>query len=149
MSGLKEQVLKEHPNYTVYFRQICKVCGVGNLILTNRRLTFLNRIALSEEQIEHVKKLAQDGSVSKSVDYVLSLDSRNFEVPLKLIQSVGLRLSVLGFALQVTYRDKSGRSDVIKFKFKPSMMERLIKFVSHENAWKKAIKRELKRIAAQ
>ena len=52
----EEAVIKEYPNYT-YWLEGYQLARVGNLILTNERLIFLNLVALSKRQAEDFQEL--------------------------------------------------------------------------------------------
>lgn len=84
----KEQTIKEYPNVT-YWLEGRQVLGWGNLILTNERLLFLNRIPeLPDWQAEQARKLSAEGDFSKMVDFTLKLHKKNFQIPLSSITVV-------------------------------------------------------------
>ena len=53
----EEVVLKEYPRST-HRMEGQRVIGVGNLILTNERLVFLNRVPLNDEEVEYLQKFS-------------------------------------------------------------------------------------------
>ena len=88
-SERKEVVLKEYPNSTRWIKGQL-ILGVGNLILTNERLVFLNGVELSSRQIAYVKKLSETGDTSKMIDYAITLHKKNFEVLLSSVISASM-----------------------------------------------------------
>ena len=55
----EEFIIKEYPNYT-HWLEGSQAIGIGNLILTSRRLVFLNQLPpLTEAEIEHLQKFSQ------------------------------------------------------------------------------------------
>jgi len=105
-----EVVLKEYPNSSRWLREKA-VIGVGNLILTNERLVFLYRVALSPRQMETVKQLSETAKVNKMIDFALTLHRRNFQVPLSSVISANIcRYCLLPFPrpyLHISYRGGS------------------------------------------
>jgi len=86
----KEGVLKEYPKSTRWMKGQ-QIIGVGNLILTNERLVFLNGVELSPRQIATIRKLSETGKTNKIIDFALTLHKRNFEVPLSSVISANMR----------------------------------------------------------
>jgi len=106
----REVVLKEYPNSTRWMKGQL-VIGVGNLILTNERLVFLNQVVLSPRQIEHIRKLSEAAKTNKIIDFALTLHKRNFEVPLSSVISAKMsRYCLFPFPrpyLSISYRGGS------------------------------------------
>ncbi len=106
----KEVVLKEYPNSTRWIKGQL-IVGVGNLILTNERLVFLNGVKLSPRQIAHIRKLTETGSTNKIIDFALTLHKKNFEVPVSSVISAKMsRYCFLPFPrpyLRISYRGGS------------------------------------------
>ena len=106
----EEVVLKEYPNSTRWVEGQ-QVIGVGNLILTNERLVFLNRVVLSPRQTETVQKLSETAKTSKIIDFALTLHKRNFQVPLSSVISANMsRYCLFPFPrpyLRISYRGGS------------------------------------------
>ncbi|MDO8567646.1 MAG: hypothetical protein Q7R57_02900 [Dehalococcoidales bacterium] len=94
MSNVKEKVIKEYPTSTRWLEGR-KILGVGNLILTNKRLIFLNQVALSDMQMEALKKISEGGDLDKITDYALDLHKSNFDVPLTSVNSARVGLYTL------------------------------------------------------
>ncbi len=86
----KEVVLKEYPKFTRWMKGQL-VLGVGNLILTNERLVFLNQVVLTPRQIATWRKLLETGNTNKQIDFTLTLHKKNFEVPLSSVISANMR----------------------------------------------------------
>lgn len=105
----EEMVLKEYPRFTQWIEEK-KVKGVGNLILTNRRLIFLHQLPLDEEDLERLRRLSERTTTSQMLDFARTLYSNNFQVWLSSIVSVKTRLySSLPFprfCLRIDYSDK-------------------------------------------
>lgn len=91
MSDFKERVIKEYPSSTRWMEGR-KILGVGNLILTNKRLIFLNQVVLSDQQMEALKKISEGGDFDKITDYALDLHKNNFDVPLTSVISAKVGL---------------------------------------------------------
>jgi len=106
----KEVVLKEYSNSTRWIKGQLTL-GVGNLILTNERLVFLNRVVLSPRQIATWRKLSETGNTNKQIDFTLTLHKKNFEVPLSSVISAKMsRYCLLPFPrpyLRISYRGGS------------------------------------------
>ena len=103
----KEVVLKEYPKFTRWMKGQL-VLGVGNLILTNERLVFLNQVVLTPRQIATWRKLLETGNTNKQIDFTLTLHKKNFEVPLSSVISAKMsRYCLLPFPrpyLSISYR---------------------------------------------
>ena len=103
----KEVVLKEYPKFTRWMKGQL-VLGVGNLILTNERLVFLNQVVLTPRQITTWRKLLETGNTNKQIDFTLTLHKKNFEVPLSSVISAKIsRYCLLPFPrpyLSISYR---------------------------------------------
>jgi len=85
-----EIFLREYPNVT-YWLKGRQVLGAGNLILTTRRLIFLNRVALADWQLDKIRELSEAG-FHQLTDFALKLHKNNFQIPLERISGVRLGL---------------------------------------------------------
>ena len=116
----KEVVIKEYPHSTRWLEGR-EVIGAGNLILTNERLIFLNRVALTEEQTENLRKLSEGATTSRMIDFALSLHKKNFQVPLSSVTSVRTGLySILPFprpCLRIYYRSEKEKKRIKTISF--------------------------------
>ena len=117
----EEVVLKEYPRYT-HRMEGQQVIGVGNLILTNERLVFLNRVPLNEEEVEYLQKFSGKATTKRTIDLALTLHKKNFQVPLSSVISVKTGLySILPFprpCLRISYRsEKKKKIKTISFMF--------------------------------
>ena len=117
----EEVVLKEYPRSTRRMEGQ-QVIGVGNLILTNERLVFLNRVPLNDEEVEYLQKFSGKATTKRTIDLALALHKKNFQVPLSSVISVKTRLySILPFprpCLHISYRsEKKKRIKTISFVF--------------------------------
>ncbi len=92
-----EIVLKEYPKSTRWVEGQ-QVIGVGNLILTNKRLIFLHQVSLSDQQIEKLQELSKERKLEITPESALALHKKNFQVPLTSVVSVKVGLySLLPF----------------------------------------------------
>lgn len=111
----EEVVIKEYPRSTRWLEGQ-QIIGVGNLILTNKRLVFLNQVILTNEQIENFRKLSEGVAVNRMTDFVLTLHKKNFQIPLSSLISVKVGLfSLLPFprpCLRIFYRSQKKKERV-------------------------------------
>ena len=109
-----EAVLKEYPNSTRWIDGR-RLLGEGNLILTNERLVFLNRVVLSERQAEKVEEL-EGAPITEILDFALTLHKKNFQIPLSSIMAADRHrfalLPLPRYLLRVTYQ--GGRRQIEK-----------------------------------
>ena len=97
MNDKNEIIIKEYPNSTRWVEGRDTI-GTGNLILTSKRLTFLNRVELSDKQIERIHELSAKATTSRLIDYALTLHKMNFQIPLSSVTWVRMGLySLLPF----------------------------------------------------
>ena len=94
---------------------------LGNLVLTNRRLIFLNIIQSGPEVDASIKKLA-DAPMETVLNYAYKLNPDNFQIPLSAI--AGLKIGAYNWTpiphvcLSVVYYDGSStRSRMAAFQF--------------------------------
>jgi hypothetical protein len=110
--GPAEVVLREYPSVT-YWLKGRQALGAGNLILTTRRLIFLNRVALADWQLDRIRELSEAG-FDQLADFVLKLHKNNFQIPLERVSSIRLGLfSMFPFprlCMRVHYRGPRKRS---------------------------------------
>jgi hypothetical protein len=83
----KEKVIKEYPNLSIWLDGNV-VQGYGNLILTNDRLMFLNRVALEDWQLEKARELSSENDFNKIVEFTLKLHKKNFQIPLSSVTDI-------------------------------------------------------------
>jgi hypothetical protein len=83
-----ERIIKEHRKWTQWI-ETPRALRLGNLVLTNRRLIFLNIIQSSPDVKENIKKLA-DAPVETVLNYAYKLNRDNFQIPLSAI--AGLKI---------------------------------------------------------
>ncbi len=117
----EEVVLKEYPRFTRRMEGQ-QVIGVGNLILTNERLVFLNRVPLNDEEVEYLQKFSGKATTKRTIDLALTLHKKNFQVPLSSVISVKTGLySILPFprpCLHISYRsEKKKKIKAVSFMF--------------------------------
>ena len=91
MNDKDEIIIKEYPNSTRWMEGRNTI-GIGNLILTSKRLTFLNRVELSDQQIERIQELSAKATTSRLIDYALTLHKMNFQIPLSSVTRVRVGL---------------------------------------------------------
>jgi hypothetical protein len=115
-----ERIIKEHRKWTQWI-QTPKKLRLGNLVLTNRRLMFLNVIQSSPEVTESIKKLA-DAPMDVVLDHAYKLNGDNFQMPLSAI--AGLKIGAYNWTpiphvcLSVVFFDgNSARSRMVAFQF--------------------------------
>ena len=116
----QEFAVKEYPNATRLLEGK-KVIGVGNLILTNERLVFLYRVPLDEQEVEYIQKLSEKATTARLLDVALTLDKRNFQIPLSSVIGAKTGLySLLPFPrprLRVYYRSERKKKQVKELSF--------------------------------
>lgn len=100
--------------------------GEGALILTNRRLLFLNRVPPGQRVDEALKKVT--GQPMRMVlDQAMALDKNNFQIPLQNITRGRLGafswFPLPHFCLMVDYLDKSKQERTASFQFRRPMAE--------------------------
>ena len=115
-----ERIIKEHRKWTQWI-QTPKKLRLGNLVLTNRRLMFLNVIQSSPEVTESIKKLA-DAPMEVVLDHAYKLNGDNFQIPLSAI--AGLKIGAYNWTpiphvcLSIVFFDgNSTRSRMAAFQF--------------------------------
>lgn len=117
----EEVVIKEHPKFTYCWEEGEKVRG-GNLILTNKRLLFLNPVMLDEKKIERWRKLVEGGTTTEQLEFSISLHKKNFQIPLPLITSVKhvwrFAFPFPSLRMEITYRSPKKKEKVLTFQFK-------------------------------
>jgi hypothetical protein len=87
----KEHVIKEYPDRT-FWLEGKKLTGMGNLILTSKRLIFLNLVALEEWQIKEAQQLLKENDLNKIIQHTLKLHKKNFQIPLSSITRVRMEM---------------------------------------------------------
>ena len=111
----EEVVLKEYPRFTRRMEGQ-QVIGVGNLILTNERLVFLNRVPLNDEEVKYLQKFSGKATTKRTIDLALTLHKKNFQVLLSSVISVKTGLySILPFprpCLRISYRSEKKKKQI-------------------------------------
>ena len=87
----EEQVIREYPNRT-FWLEGKKLSGMGNLILTNKRLIFLNLVALEESQMKEAQQLLKENDLNKTIQHAIKLHKKNFQIPLSSITRVRMEM---------------------------------------------------------
>ena len=115
-----EKIIKEHRKWTQWIQTPRKL-RLGNLVLTNRRLIFLNIIQSSPEVNESIKKLA-DAPIEIVLNQAFKLNGDNFQMPLSAI--AGLKIGAYNWTpiphvcLSVVYYDgKNPQRRMVAFQF--------------------------------
>jgi len=102
-----EKIIKEHRKWTQWIQTPRKL-RLGNLVVTNHRIIFLNTISSSPEVTENIKKLA-DSPTESVLNYAFTLNRDNFQIPLSNV--VGLKLGAYNwtpiphFCLSIVFVD--------------------------------------------
>ena len=68
----EEVVIKGYPRSTRWLEGQ-QIMGVGNLLLTNERLVFLNQVVLTNEESANFRKLSERATVNRMMDFALTL----------------------------------------------------------------------------
>jgi hypothetical protein len=115
-----EIIIKEHRKWTQWI-QTPKKLRLGNLVLTNRRLIFLNIIQSSPEVTDSIKKLA-DAPIEIVLNQAFKLNGDNFQIPLSAV--AGLKIGAYNWTpiphvcLSVVFYDgKKPQSRMVAFQF--------------------------------
>jgi hypothetical protein len=143
-----ETILKEHRRWTRWI-EARWMKGEGNLVLTDRRLLFLHRIEGSPEVMANIKRLA-DAPMTTVLDYALTLNKNNFQLPLSSITRVGIGaftwLPLPRFCLTVSYLNSKKRVlRTVAFQFRRPISEVIFHpQITTDWGWVKAIKRATK-----
>jgi len=142
-----EKIIKEHRRWTRWLESQT-VAREGNLVLTNRRLLFLNRIAPNEVVNTNIKKLA-DAPMDQVLDYAFTLSKKNFQMPLSEIRRIGVGIFTLypypRFCLTVSYRPrKNEKAKTFAFQFRDEANKNIMKLqLAEDYRWAKAIKQAI------
>jgi hypothetical protein len=143
-----ERILKEHRKWTQWIAYP-RILPLGNLVLTNRRLIFLNKIQSSPQVTENIKKLA-DAPMETVLNYAFTLNRDNFQIPLSAIGAV--RVGAFRWnpfphvCLSVVYFDgKNTSSRLASFQFiRPIKQTILHPQLFVDIGWVRAINRAIK-----
>ena len=146
-SASEEVVIKESPNST-HLLEGNQVRAAGNLILTNRRLVFLRRVALTEKEIKNIQKLSQEVNQEKLIQFALTLHKKNFQIPLSSIVSAKLGSYFIfpspPWHMRVAYRTASNKVKTINFRFTLPLFKRLLMSEFPTLGWISAINKAVK-----
>ncbi len=114
-SASEEVVMKEYPRSSRWLEGQ-QVIGVGNLVLTGKRLVFLNQVPLEKKEIEYFRKLSEGASTSRVIDLALTLHKNNFQIPLSSLIQVKTGLySIFPFprpCLRISYRSEKKKKQI-------------------------------------
>ena len=146
----EEVVLKEYPRSTRWLKGQ-QVVGVGNLILTNQRLVFLNQVELTQRQIEDLQKLRMNSAkTNEEIDFALTLHKSNFQIPLSSVISANMsRYCLFPFPrpyLSISYRGGSKSAEkTLGFMFTIPLLKGFYQLeLTTVWAWAQIIRRALK-----
>jgi hypothetical protein len=143
-----ERTLKEHRHWTQWIENP-RAMRLGSLVLTNRRLIFLHKIQSSPDVKDNIKKLA-DAPTETVLNYALTLNRSNFQIPLSSIGNV--RIGAFNcnplphICLTVTYFDgKCPTSKRASFQFiRPIKQTILNPQIVVDIGWARTIKQAMK-----
>ena len=142
-----EVVIKEHPRITLWLED-SEVKAGGNLVLTNQRLVFLKQVELTPAKAEQLQKLSLEGNTSELIKYALSMNKKNFHLPLSSIISVktGVFFTFPRFnlCLRLTYRSPSKKPKRLTFLFKTAFIRVLFRSEPLTMEWVRAVKKAIK-----
>ena len=114
-----EIIIKEHRKWTQWIETPRRL-RLGNLVVTNRRVIFLNKISSSPEVTEHIRKLA-DAPTEDVLNYAYTLDRDNFQVPLSMITSLKIGAynwtPIPHICLTIVFVDKRATTRMAAFQF--------------------------------
>ena len=140
-----EVVLREYPHSTRWMEGQ-QVKGVGNLVLTTKRLAFLHQVPINEEEITRLRKLSEKVTTTGMIDIALSLHGKNFQVPLSSVTAVKTGLhSMFPFprvCLRVYCRSKRKDVRLLNFMFTIPLWKGWFQLeLTTVKAWARAIER--------
>lgn len=143
----EEFVMKEYPKYTQLIEGK-RVIGIGNLILTNKRLIFLHGLPLDEEDLTRLQRMSEKATTSKMLDIACSLHEKNFHVLLSSIDSVKTSLYTPlpfpRFCLRIDYTSKK-KPDRLTFMFTIPLWKGLFQLeLTTVMAWSQYIRTAMK-----
>ena len=142
-----EKVIREHRRWTRWLESQT-IAREGNLVLTNRRLLYLNRIAPDEAVSANIKKLA-DSPMETVLNYAFTLNQKNFQIPLSEIRRIGVGIFTLypypRFCLTVSYLPNSrSKQKTVAFQFRDVTSKSIFKLqLAEDYRWAKAIKQAI------
>ncbi len=146
---VEEFVIKEYPNTTRWLEER-RILGVGNLILTNRRLAFLHQVLVTDHHKQALQKLSGK-TTSEIMEYALRLHQKNFEIPITAITEVKSKrfatFPMPRFYLEVTYwKEKKKKEGILSFMFTISLLRGFFQLeYTVVKSWVWAIERAVKR----
>ena len=115
-----ERIIKEHRKWTQWIQTPRKL-RLGNLVLTNRRLIFLNIIQSGPEVASSIKKLA-DAPMETVLNHAYKMNPDNFQIPLSAV--AGIKIGAYNWTpiphvcLSVVYFDgKNPQHRMVAFQF--------------------------------
>ena len=124
-----EKIIKEHRKWTQWIETPRKL-RLGNLVVTNRRLIFLNIITSSPEVTANIRKLA-DSPTEQVLNYAYTLNRDNFQIPLSSI--MGLKIGAYNWTpiphicLTIVFVDKHAATRMAAFQFIRPYKQTLLK----------------------
>ncbi len=143
-----ESIIRQHRRWTRWVVRN-REAGIGNLILTNRRLLFLHRISSSPEVKASIKQLA-DAPMEQVLDHALTLHKYNFQIPLTSIIHSGLavffQFPFPHFCLRVSYmQGKKMNIYSVSFQFLRTLMDMVLhpQFIE-DISWSKSIDKAIR-----
>jgi len=149
IQGTGERIIREYPNSTRWLEGQ-RILGVGNLILTTKRLVFLNQVAPSERQVQKLQELSGAPN-SRLLNFAIGMHKNNFQIPLSALVHAKLVMSgflpIPRFCLRLAYHEKGKGSPTKEsdFLFTIPLLRGFFQFeISTVYSWVLAIRRALK-----
>jgi len=144
----KEVIIKEYPKST-HWLEGNQVKAIGNLILTNERLIFLNQIILTQEEVEYLQKFSKEATTERLIQLTLTLHKKNFQLPLSSIVSLKMGLySILPLrpCLRISYRSEKKKKKIktVSFMFTLPLLKRLLMSEFPTLGWVRDVKKAVK-----
>ncbi len=142
-----EIVIKEYPRSTRWLEGQ-RTAGIGNLILTSRRLIFLHQVQLTDEKIKHMQEISRDRTTDQTIDFALTLHRNSFQIPLTSVVSARVGLySLLPLprpCLRISYQ-KKGEIKSASFMFTIPLLSGFFRFeITDVLSWVWRIRRAMR-----
>jgi len=137
----KELVIRRNPNPAYWLDGRI----IGNLILTNKRFVFLQRITMTPREKEDSEKLGKETTTEELIDFALRLRKQNFQIPLSSIVSVESKLYTYlppTLIMRVTYQSRLEKK-IANFRLK-SPLKSVLRLYSPTVVWVRALREAVK-----
>ena len=147
-----ETIIRQHRHWTRWITAR-RTAGEGNLILTNRRLLFLHKVASSPDITESIKRLA-DAPIETVLNHALTIHKNCFQIPLQDVTRVGIgaimRLPFPYFYLTIAYhKGKKQTPYMANFQFlRPKSEISFRPQIIQDFSWINAIKRAIRELSS-